>query len=590
MHCGNCGAKLTRKKSTYCGSCGHQLFQNSKTTEKTKDTEGESSSGDISLPQKIFTCPNCNKRVNELKLHCSECGKKFWQSEEKLRLYIEKNKQLLTGNSNIALHHEKKTKKVLSSFKVAAVSGWLVFVIAVTVLAATGHTDDNVGLVIGGIAFIVGLALFFSLLTFITSLVVNGLRERLKQKAANDKVCVVNSKKRNYAIPGVIVALVGFIALINSGLISGYIDIYPFLPYGEREVRLSCSYMGTPHSVSLRLHKNINNYYYYSQLDLKPAYYGNDEFDRLTFIHPKDKTVDTIVSSVRDIAQANSLNDDQAMELAICFVQNIPYDFEGYDKGNSEDTESFPYETLYKNKGICTGKTYLGAAIISRMGYGTAIFAMPAQSHMALGVSVPERKYADFNSDYAFYEMTAIRKPGLHGYDLDQNGLPLPTATRIAEFTSSEEDQGGVGVSNYLQGVDPKVVRVSGGRAYARIVEVYNLIESLERTLDVIDSINARIGPARSSISYWEREQARAYAEYSAEPTYTQSCSYYSYLGIRCYNAINSLKNIKYSTYTSYYNNYSSAINRYNALISDYNRAVDIFNEFYDRLEGYDYF
>ncbi|MFA6268254.1 MAG: hypothetical protein WCW13_00140 [archaeon] len=97
------------------------------------------------------------------------------------------------------------------------------------------------------------------------------------------------------------------------------------------------------------------------------------------------------------------------VRVAVSLVQNIPYDWSGFNKnirGNK-----YPYEVLYTNTGLCGEKSELLAYLLRELGYGVAIFEFKKENHQAVGIKCPlQGSYK--NSGYCFIETTQPTKIG----------------------------------------------------------------------------------------------------------------------------------------------------------------------------------
>lgn len=118
---------------------------------------------------------------------------------------------------------------------------------------------------------------------------------------------------------------------------------------------------------------------------------------------PGDDSVSDIVLSLRKIALSNNLSDDDLLELALSFIQYIPYD--NIKASKPEPEPYYPYETIYLNRGVCSDKTFLAYQVLDKMGYGVAIIDMPDINHSAIGIAC-EKKYSLHDSGYCYAETT----------------------------------------------------------------------------------------------------------------------------------------------------------------------------------------
>jgi len=405
-----------------------------------------------------------------------------------------------------------------------------------------------------------------------------------------------HSLKLAITIPVIVIA---GLYLINAGLASAYINIFPFWSMNPKTVTLSCSYSGKNLQVETTTYGNINNYYKNYNLSEKTEYIEKDQFEKFVYVNQGDKTIKNLVASIKKVASANKLNEDQTLELAACFVQNIPYDdskanivLADNSQGNTANSEQYPYQTLYLNKGICTDKAYLGSAILKELGYGTALMIFPADKHMALSISVP-LGYGSFNSGYSILDVTIIGfSPGVIPTKMNNNGMPYNNIDNVNQLSPNESpDTINLNADQTISSPQ-KIIPINTGKIYTRIVPATKLYNEIVKLYNSLDPKKANLQKAYSNIEYWNNKQAQAYVDYLATPSTTQNCMpvfsiYGSYS--RCYTSTNLSKNFKYNTYSAYFNNYKNAINNYNNLVDDYNITWSKIKSDYNSYKTYQY-
>jgi len=402
-------------------------------------------------------------------------------------------------------------------------------------------------------------------------------------------------------ITSVVIIIAGLFT-INSGAVSNYINIFPFVPMNPKIVTLSCSYAGKNLQVQTTAYGNIDNYYKNYNSSEKTGFIDENQFDNFVYINPRDKTIKNLVNSISKIGDENFIKDDRKLELALCFVQNIPYDDEKASKmlasdyvGNTSNTEQYPYQTLFLNKGICTDKTYLGSVVAKELGYGTGILAFDQQQHMALGLSAPIG-YTSFSSSYAYVEMTSLAPPGLIPSDIDpNNGMPISLVKALKQLGVNDDPATiNFGTGKTINNPD-LIIPINSGRIYTKIIAVKNLEKTIGDSINSLAAKKANLQTAYNNIGYWNNRQAQAYADYLATPSTTQICrpvySYYPYYSIRqsCYTSNNFSKSLKYSSYSSAYNSYKTAINKYNSLFEDYDNTLNKIKNDIDKYQTYQY-
>ncbi|VVB56876.1 Uncharacterised protein [uncultured archaeon] len=97
-----------------------------------------------------------------------------------------------------------------------------------------------------------------------------------------------------------------------------------------------------------------------------------------------NESVWAVTNLLLNISQRQNLSSNERLELAIAFVQSLPYTF---DNATSpyDDYPRYPSETIYADGGDCEDTSILMAAIFERMGYGTVLLGLP--HHVAVGVA-----------------------------------------------------------------------------------------------------------------------------------------------------------------------------------------------------------
>ncbi len=387
-------------------------------------------------------------------------------------------------------------------------------------------------------------------------------------------------------------------------------NVYPIVKLGQHTTTLNCDYSGKKLSVDVQLYRNIDNYYRYKEE--KKTFLDNGDLSRFVYSHSGDQTLTTLAADIKKVGINNNLRDDQLVELATCFVQNIPYDKvraeDAIKNGNVANfrAEHFPYETLYNNTGICTDKTYLASAILKELGYGTGILVLPDAQHVALGISVPG-SYGNFGSQYAYMEVTNTGYvPGLVPPDIDDNnGVPAVSINKVSDLTL-KDNPSSVNLSLSSGKTIPKlVIDVNQGNTYNRIVPIKNLESKIltdigqatvrKNTLQLAyNELSRRKSISDSAFSYYQALPSTSLdCGYKYNYTYSYSYTYpYTYTSpytYRCDTVSNPQKNYAYSSYSVSITNYNNQVSLYNKLLSDYNSALSTLRTDLNNYEQYVY-
>jgi hypothetical protein len=131
----------------------------------------------------------------------------------------------------------------------------------------------------------------------------------------------------------------------------------------------------------------------------------------------QDKKLKPLVETIKQI----SPDPDTQARIAVSLVQHL-----NYSRDNATDWY-YPYETLYRNKGVCADKSLLLVYLLNRLGYDTVLFNYP--EHMAVGIK-SLKNHSFYNTSYAFIETT---QPTIITYTPDSydGGFELTENTHI---------------------------------------------------------------------------------------------------------------------------------------------------------------
>ncbi|MBR5429250.1 MAG: hypothetical protein IK116_01850 [Firmicutes bacterium] len=107
-------------------------------------------------------------------------------------------------------------------------------------------------------------------------------------------------------------------------------------------------------------------------------------------------------------AAAYGMSDDEAVMLAVAFVQSLKYTPD--DIGLGYDYPKYPLETLYDQGGDCEDTSILLVSLIKEMGYGCALIMF--DDHMGVGIlgddSVAGYYYEAYGNKYFYVETTDV--------------------------------------------------------------------------------------------------------------------------------------------------------------------------------------
>ncbi len=349
-----------------------------------------------------------------------------------------------------------------------------------------------------------------------------------------------------------------------------------FPPLEEpKTVTFQWEYGGLPYTVEETLYKTA--YDYYNSSPDKHCWQEGGDYESCLkgFLEEaeEDNTISKIASDIKAIASKNGLRGDELLELTVAFVQSIPYDEDKLEliiyPNNLEDLyPRYPYEVLYDNKGVCSGKTFLAASLIKELGYGVALFDYEAVTedeigHIAPAVECP-KEYSSYNSDYCFAEVTDLgfRIGEIPQMDI-RAGKPK-TRTTIELFNEEKESE-----LTWSELKNAEVYEITEGNSYHEIIktaQTIQRIETLEKELNKLEGIISLLGSEanqlENSVNYYDQQAKAVYRRHEI---------------LRDYALYNEYRRL-YSQYESTYNKYESKANEHDREVDKYNNLADEYN------------
>lgn len=334
-----------------------------------------------------------------------------------------------------------------------------------------------------------------------------------------------------------------------------------------KKVTLTCNYHGKQLAVSETLYGNVEEFYQSEPRKRADFYQNNNK--AFVFNYEQDKTLDDLTGKIKQIGTDNKLNSDQTLDVAACLMQSIPYDELKARKVLSNNSYSFkeivpryPYETLYDFTGICTDKSYLGAAIFSRMGYKTALLDFDKERHMSIGVGVPVG-FGELGTEYGIMELTGEGflvgdVPSLKA-DI---GLAQTNLKNLPEINSNSVD---TSASLSTLGSPSKIEALSsGGIEYRRIVERTSLVNSIQDLSSQLTVAKTALLASQNKLKDATSSVQTAESKYQAQKTQS---SYQQYLTV-------------YSSYSVTYNQVNAEISAYNVKVKKYNQLIEQYKSY----------
>jgi len=259
-----------------------------------------------------------------------------------------------------------------------------------------------------------------------------------------------------------------------------------------------------------------------------------------------DNAVTTLISYANTQAVANAWSNDQKVEFLMSLVQHIPYDTAKLN--DSPLQPNYPYETLYKNSGICSDKTFLAVAILRELGYGAVILDFPDINHSAAGISCPLADSLN-NSGYCFVETTNFFQIGV-----------IPSSVAGGQAVLAADSLSNLFDSSHLSRME--IYQKTSGQTYYGITNTKKLVSDLQAKKIWIDSEKVSI----------EQKNAELTSQQNTLTSQKQQLDAYQANGdVSSYNSL-------VGTYNTGVNSYNSALEAYRLQLSVYNQAVNDYN------------
>ena len=300
-------------------------------------------------------------------------------------------------------------------------------------------------------------------------------------------------------------------------------------------------------SLDLAYANSVKTFYYTGNIEPANA---REQFYNIFFNKKAgDTSVKDLVAYGRGVAANRSWTNDQTAEFLIALVQYIPYD---NAKLNQDPMQpNYPYETLYKNSGICSDKTFLTVAILRELGYGAAILDFPNLNHSAAGIACPLVDSVN-ESGYCYIETTnyfpiGVVPPALSGGKAVVNQDGLDTLFSASHLSQMQIFQKTTGLT--YQGVAITKKTVSDLQAKQTWIEAQK--PSLAKTSADLSSKQDTLNTEQAKLN-----------------------SYQASGNISAYNGLVNTYNTGVITYNAELETYRSDLATYNAAVNEYNSGL----------------
>lgn len=200
---------------------------------------------------------------------------------------------------------------------------------------------------------------------------------------------------------------------------------------GYYEVEHTWVYQGKACSVTLNISSGLYNYYQNEREHLAYRYqFNGSEMPPNYFGFMLSKHDRSVLGALADEFSSHSMTEKEEVELALTFVQSLPYAYDSITKGTDEYLR-YPIETLVDGCGDCEDKVALLAALLYEMDVDFVLLILP--EHMAIGVhcdGVETERYLLFR-DKPYYYMETTMEGWQMGqipedyYDAEMEAVPV---------------------------------------------------------------------------------------------------------------------------------------------------------------------
>lgn len=231
------------------------------------------------------------------------------------------------------------------------------------------------------------------------------------------------------------------------------------------------------------------------------------ETDYYNMFVDNDKDVPYLREIIRQLKrlQADSDENYTIVEWITAFVQGgIDYDWNSYF--SVSDKLNYPFETLFKQKGVCSDKSLLLGKLLSLQGYEVVFMAFENANHMAVGLGVPN-EFGNFSTTYAFVESTNYSIIG-EVPEKFVGGISINEAPQLIPVNNSADGRSFKEIATYLS----RVQRLQNkyGKSYPTAsAEVKVLLEEIETLESSIDALKKDIQDCKGQLSSSKARKCR---------------------------------------------------------------------------------
>lgn len=267
---------------------------------------------------------------------------------------------------------------------------------------------------------------------------------------------------------------------------------------GMKDTNLSYFIEGQEDKILFTVYSGVNDYI--SKLSRTLSLNGESIPSRADF---KLRSIDdeiqreALLPLIKRIQNLAPDDKTEQMRIAVSLVQNIPYEISNksaFVGGTKLDYSRYPYEVLYENKGICSGKSQLLTLLLRELGYGSVIFFFPEENHEAVGIKCSVQK-SFYGSGYCFIETGGPAIITDYSMEFTQ-GITLNSTPEILLISR------GISLPDNLQEYkDAKTIKGIRERTFLGILSSWKLggINRKYNLLDVYNLDNVESAPKNES-------------------------------------------------------------------------------------------
>jgi hypothetical protein len=357
------------------------------------------------------------------------------------------------------------------------------------------------------------------------------------------------------------------IKFVPPGIIQKFLKSVTAKPFpelsGPKTMVFEWKYKNKNYSFEETLYKSAYEFYqkepkkYTCYGAICPANWEGEYFKMFSRVVENDNTMKEVADKLKTIGQKAKFSDDEIAELALAFVQAIPYD---EAKAKSPDLlPRYPYEVLYDNKGICSDKSFLIVSLMRELGYGVALFNYDSAQHIAPAIKCPQN-YSSYDSGFCYAETTNT------GFKIGE--IPTIDASNNLAVVRAPIGTGGVSQSRTVLS-DAKIYQVLEGKTYQGIIATSATIKKINDLEKQIVGLSKSIEPYKIQVNVLAKE-ANSYKDQA-------EAAYQKYQRTENQSDYNDYTNA-YSQFTIKYKEYNAAVAEYNKQVENYNNIVYQYN------------